>query len=553
MIEDIRDGRRALASLSRVGLGDQAAMYLQCAAWKAEALQDDDDVKGYVDPSRIKKRKLIRYNAEDCVRTAQIRTHHLREFREDSSDKDRLANLYSQQKRLAQVGAEMSIKGFPVDEARRKRLAKILTDIGHQQAAILSKQTRKYGNIRVNVGRVAEDDMEKEGGGGVNNNDLKALIFRECKKPGIKCFNLEVPFANVSRTDSNAPSVKKQALLYLFGLDNTPQELKEIIRTTWKVNAPLKVRNTFIDSDLVISRIGPDRRMHASINTCGAETGRWSCSKPNLFNLSEDKDEAESVRGTIPSAREIYVAPNGHVIVHRDWKQLELWVIGDYTGDLTMLELLRSADAHSERAYRLFAGRLDRSQPVPKAIRRISKEAGFLCNYAGGVEILWLKILEVVDSPVYEEVYAIHQQYPELHPGIKAHWERSLAFAETHGFNETAIMGRRRYYPPGVHLKPTETSNYAIQGTAADIANCTMVGMTEESKHQGLYYKLKKYFPDAWLAMHTYDSFDVICKERDARAVDELMNECMRGPWKVGSEPRFYESDGKVSDRWSEV
>jgi len=122
-------------------------------------------------------------------------------------------------------------------------------------------------------------------------------------------------------------------------------------------------------------------------------------------------------------------------------------------------------------------------------------------------------------------------------------------------------MDRRRYYPPGLaELKPTETSNYAVQGGAADIANCTLVGDcgskdsdVDLGAGKGMADALRVRYPSAWLAMHTYDSFDTICKERDAEGVKKLMIEYMEQPFDVGAGPRPFKVDVKIGYRWSEV
>lgn len=545
MIHDIKNGRRALSSTSRVGLGPQAAIYLRCGPWKAEALEDENDVKGHVDAARIDRSKLLRYNAEDCVRTAQIRSHHVREFREDPADRARLARIYAQQIRLAQLGSEMHLKGFPVDKAERHRLSKELLRLGRERGLELHTLVRKRApKFRI---------FNKKGlPTGPNESDLRALLFEECAKPGIEGFGLQVPISDKSRTETGAVSVDKDALLYLFQLDNTPDEAKAIIRACWKADAPWKARSTFVVSDKVKDAIGPDGRMHAGINTDGTETGRWSCSNPNLFNLSETQKEDEgSLRGDIPNVRSMYVAPPGYVVVHRDFKQLELEVMAEYTGDVALRRMLNTGDAHTARVHEWFG--VPVGDPVPKMVRRQGKVVGFASQYGAGIETVYMKVLEQIQDARYEEIAALRELFPEKHPGIAKHWETSLEFAEQHGYSEAPIMNWRRYYPPGMPLKPTETSNYAIQGGAGAIANSVMVGREKHLFKQSLHAKLQRYFPRAWLAMHVYDSFDVICPKAEAASVDRMMEECMAGPWQIGAKAKMFGSDGKIGQRWSDV
>lgn len=539
-IHDIRDSRRALVSVSKTSLSFQVSIYYPgVRPWKVEAASDESE-KGFVDASRIKRSKILKYNAEDCVWTARLRGQHLREFKDDPQDRVRLERLYRHQLRIAQCASRMSLRGFPVDEEKRRELRLDLTLLARERAAELRKLIGK----RAPGFRISDT-------GGVNEADLAALIYKPCRKPGIDGFDLEVPMSDRCLTDSGKPAVNRNALLFLSIQDNCPDELKAIMRAVWRADSPLKARSTYIDSDKVLSRIGPDGRMHASFNSCGTETGRWSCSNPNLFNLSEVK-EADSIQGELPNVRAMYTAGKpGWVIVHRDFKGLELAVMKDYTKDAVLARMLASGDAHNARVQEWFG--LKPGDPIPKQLRSMGKGVGFASNYGAGLETVFLVVLALLPAASFEDISRLHALFKEKHTGIVEHWNKSVAFAEQFGFNETMILNRRRYYPPGFRLSPTETSNYAIQGTAADIANSTMVGVDTGDYAHSLEARLARYFPDAWLACHVYDSFDIVCREKDALAIDQLMDECMRGPWDAGAGPREFLSDGKIGYRWSDV
>lgn len=554
--EDIRDGRRALSSTSHVGLGPQAAIYLYCGPWKEEA-KAKEDAKGTVDVTNIPLPKLLVYNAEDCVRTAQIRTHHRRELADpDPDERERLRLLYAQQLRLADVGARMHLNGFPVNERRRRELRRELTALGVKRARRLAEMLRPFCRVKL-LERDEKGDKFRgrffriSATGGVNENDLRALLYKQSARSGINGFELDVPLAEQCWTETGMPAVNKDALLFLFALDNTPEELKQILRQCWQVDSPLKARSTYIDSEKVLSAIGPDGRLHAGINTVGTETGRWSCRDPNLFNLSEEqKDDEGSLRGDLPNIRSMYEAPPGYEVVHRDYDQLELQNMADYTGDRLLAEMLQTKDVHTTRARLWF--NIPEPEPVPQMVRRQGKVVGFCSQYGGGVDMVFLKVLEQIQDARFEEVAALHALFPVKHVGIARHWKKSQEYASLHGYNETPIMRRRRYYPPGAPIKPTETSNYAIQGGAADIANCAMVGLRPEDWAQSIDAQLRK-FPKAWLAMHTYDSFDVIAPKAQTRDVEEMLDECMRGPWKIGERERPFTSKAKVGHTWGDV
>lgn len=550
---DIKVGRRTVSATSKVGLGPQAALYLPgIRAWKAavlerspgevedEELEGNEDVKGYVSIGKVVRDRELDYNAEDCVRPAQIWRKQRAELKAGG---ERTRRIYQQLQRLEVVGSEMQAKGFLFDKGEARSLKAECLEIHRREKAALIKL----------LGRRAENFRITETGG-VNENDLRALIYAECAKPGIRGFNLEVPMSDKCRTKTGLAAVNQTGLLYLYAMPDTPQEVREIMRACWKVDSPLKLVGTYIDSLKVKEAIGPDGRVHASVNIGAAETGRWSCSNPNLYNLSEQlKEEDADLRGVLPNARRLYRAPIGWCIVHRDFKALELEVMAEYTGDSALRAMLDNPkeDAHTARARAWF--NLPFPKEVPKQIRKQAKVVAFASQYAAGVETVFMQVLKKIQDISFERVHALWTTFRSVHKGIAANWDISLRFALEHGYSEAPIMQWRRAYPDLNAVKDTETSNYAIQGGAAAIANSTLVGIEPSDYPKSLHARLKKEYPDAYLVCHVYDSFDVICREKDAKGVDQLMDECMRGPWNVGPRLKPYASDGKIGQRWSDV
>ena len=74
-----------------------------------------------------------------------------------------------------------------------------------------------------------------------------------------------------------------------------------------------------------------DNRVHCSINI-NTETGRLSCSKPNLQN----QPAVEKDRFFI---RKAFRAPAGRTLVVADYGQLELRILAHMSGCLPMLEV----------------------------------------------------------------------------------------------------------------------------------------------------------------------------------------------------------------------
>lgn len=572
-VHDIADSRRALSSTSFVSLEFQAGIYLCAPPWKAEARENDKDVKGYVDAARIPRPKLLKYNALDTVYTAQIHTKHLQDLKDDTADNPWLPRLYQQQRRLAKVAAGMNINGFPIDVKRRASLAAELAELGRQRASKLAELISPYAPVKYVNAERGEDPAKFKGkafritsNGGVNEADLAALIYRQCQAKGIKSFRLEVPLSDDCWTETGRPAINRKALIHLMAQDNTPRELRDIIRLCWQVDAPIKARVTWVDSDMVRDRISPGVKvkfptLHANHNSRGTETGRFSCSDPNMYNYSEQKKEDEgALQGDLPNLRDLFVAPPGYKIVHGDVRSFELETLQHVSGDKKLREMLDRAalnpedkqwDVHAQRARAFFS--IPDDVKVPKQVRRNGKIVGLQSQYHAGLGSVWASVLMQVPDADFEEISALYHMFPVIHEGIARHWRTSLEFAQRHGYNETDIMHRRRYYPPGDEIKDTETSNYQPQGDAADIANSTMVGIDEVDYPRSLDYRLSRYFPRAWLALHTYDSWDIIAPEEEAQAVCDMMVETAGGPWTINGVARYYKLDVAIVDRLSQA
>jgi len=95
----------------------------------------------------------------------------------------------------------------------------------------------------------------------------------------------------------------------------------------------------------MIPFVGPDGRIHCTLNPMGAETGRCSCSNPNLQTIpSRSAEFAKLVKAC-------YVAPPGYKLVQIDYSTLELRVMAFLSGEQSMIDAFRAGlDLHRETA-----------------------------------------------------------------------------------------------------------------------------------------------------------------------------------------------------------
>jgi len=88
---------------------------------------------------------------------------------------------------------------------------------------------------------------------------------------------------------------------------------------------------TYVKGPLARVRNG---RVHPTFHVHGTTTGRTSCSRPNVQNLTNDSDESSSLR-------RLYIADDGKLMVGVDYAQAELRVIAELSGDELMIYDLR--------------------------------------------------------------------------------------------------------------------------------------------------------------------------------------------------------------------
>jgi DNA polymerase-1 len=98
-------------------------------------------------------------------------------------------------------------------------------------------------------------------------------------------------------------------------------------------------------------------RIHPNFYSLSTDTGRFSCSRPNLQNAPRKTNDPIGVRNFIK-------APEGHLIVSCDYSQIELRVGAFYCRDKTMMDTYKSGgDIHAATTSVIF-------NPSPMSRRR---------------------------------------------------------------------------------------------------------------------------------------------------------------------------------------
>lgn len=263
--------------------------------------------------------------------------------------------------------------------------------------------------------------------------------------------------------------------------DNRPELLPlfECIEEYRSLNSA-KIR--YIDSFLCYVNPLTDR-IHPDIDPLGAETGRFSCSNPNMQNCPRKAVGPVNVRSLI-------CAEEGNILLSVDYSQIELRVGAFYCRDPKMLKAYsEGGDIHSATAsviYNLpYKVACDKSDPDYKERRSIAKRCNFSVLYGITARGLKGKLAEEQIQITTKESEKIINNIKLGYPGIFTWQKQAIQSCDDMGYMETAL-GRRRYIHSIYSTNRKERTkaekqalNMPIQGTAADILKIACGRITE--------------------------------------------------------------------------
>lgn len=538
MIVDTRDARRALSATSPVNLRYMRSIYDDAPPWKED---EEDDAKGIVFTDDMAK--LRAYNAEDCVAQARVWQGLIAE---EQWNTPRVQRLYTLHVGLSRIAADMYQVGLPVDVKRRAELAQELEDLYDQR----EKKVRELVSVA---------------GWRCTPNDMRALLYKRHENAKVRRFSLPDPVdPNMwVKKKMETIAVDQPALLMLIADPDTPPEVRAIVDAYWQAEGAWKARATYVVSEKVEQAIGDDNHIRAGWNSCGTDTGRFSCSSPNLMNLSEKKDEeGGALVGDLPNMRSMYWAGPGCVMIGADFSQLELRVMAAVSGDRVLEDALQTGDVYTADAIDCFSlpkhlrkcecadkrGKDKKGDAwckencIKSKPRKAAKIVHLAFQYNAGTPAIYMQALEQDRNIQFAFVRDVHRAMLKRYSGTVAYWRWEHERVRATGYSESRILQRRRVYPR--EPPPTETANFPIQATASDIVNTSQLR---------IYNKFKKYVPRSKLVIQLHDAHYAIAREKDARVTKEIIIEEMERPVTIEGKQHIIPVEAKVGTHWSQL
>jgi len=271
-----------------------------------------------------------------------------------------------------------------------------------------------------------------------------------------------------------------------------------------------KLKSTYADA--LLRYIGPDGRIHTTLNMTVTATGRLSSADPNLQNIPVRTELGGEVR-------RMFVASPGCVLVDADYSQIELRILSCLAGDKVMQQaFLDGEDIHRATASQVFG--VPREEVTP-LMRSRAKAVNFGIVYGISDYSLSQDIhVTRAEARAYMDSYLAH------YSGVKQYMADVVARAREKGYAET-LFGRRRYLPELKAANFNQRSfgervamNMPVQGTAADIIKLAMIRVAK---------RLETELPEARLLLQVHDELIAECPEDKAEKCAAILTEEMQG------------------------
>ncbi len=265
-----------------------------------------------------------------------------------------------------------------------------------------------------------------------------------------------------------------------------------------------KLASTYIEGMKPL--IAEDGRIHCHFQQTVTQTGRISCTEPNLQNIPVRQELGRKIR-------KAFHAEEGKILVGADYSQIELRVLAHLSEDEALIEAFNNnEDIHRMTAARVLGIPLEEVRPID---RSRAKAVNFGVIY--GMSSFGLS--EEINV-TRKEAEAYIKEYFNKHPGVKKYMDGQVALTKERGYSET-ILGRKR------RINEINASNFMvrqlgerlamntpIQGSAADIIKIAM---------NKVYSELKEKHPDSRLILQVHDELIIEADKNELEDIKELL------------------------------
>lgn len=326
-----------------------------------------------------------------------------------------------------------------------------------------------------------------------------------------------------------------------------------VIADLLKYRETNKLLTTYVDAlpELIKERTG---RIHTQFNQNGAKTGRFSSGGGGTFNVQNQPAEA----------RELFVAPEGWIIVGADFSAQEVRIIAAESGEDVLLEAFaKGVDAYATLASEFFGKPYDECYKRPGGSdtdERKKMKVVLLMSMYGASKYGLATALGITAKEAEKFLADFFAKYSKIDAFIK----RTQEFAKQHGYVWIGDKARKRrlpeaamqrkFIPYGKYNDPKyadaklknsaisqamrQGPNAKIQGLAAIQTKITLIKLKEVADERG--WRL-------WNAVH--DEVLVLMPETAGQEDFDALNAVMTQSYLLDGVDNGTDID--VQKRWS--
>ncbi len=442
------------------------AMEFPVTPWKAE-FKEGDLNKTSDDLNDLPEEELRRYCLRDSYATVLVDEALWAQLQEmdraggTTRYTDKHRNLHLK----AQIGMQMRYFGWPVNHAAvaehlERHKAKMI-----EAGARATEITQKCGFPEYLIAQA----------------EKAPKVTKKPRKPkAIPPFNpgsgqqvaqviyglFQIPISH--RTDNDGPSTNDKALTAVLDWGG---EKRDFARAILDYRENQKICSSYLNNIPKASRIHPIWKPHVPL------TERWAA------GLESSSRRGFSVQ-TIPKhLRNIFIAEEGCWLLSADYSQLELRMIALLAGDLDLINAYAAGgDIHLKNARELFNKPLLDKATEEGARLRDNAKIVFGFNYGVAVHSAWERLRANGIEISERMVGMIHQRWFELHQPITTWQHATFAAAKKNRFIDMPFSNTRieLFGDMDKDLAITDTSNYPVQNSGANVMDPAMIGIAHE-------------------------------------------------------------------------
>lgn len=373
-------------------------------------------------------------------------------------------------------------------------------------------------------------------------HEMESLGFGDLNprssKQKIEAFYGTLGFDAMRRKRKQADGSKKSTVSVDKKIMEVLSERSPLAKCLLEISEAQHQLNSFIKPfrELGLER-GNELVLYPNFNSVGQVTDRFSCSKPNLQNITSASSPFR--RSSVEfKTRECFITRKGCWWLLADYSQVEIWLAGYLSRDVVIMGVLESGKSlHDLTCDKVFGGLPDFQENRAK-YRKLSKILTFSIFYGSGP-----KALSELLNVTYEEAKVYYSTFWRTYPGLKAYAERLSAQTQEQGYVQN-VFGRPYFVPKDHSYKAL---NYMVQGTAAGIMKGALLGVSK---------LCKTLYPELSILMTIHDEIVLegpveAFKEKGPEIVKKVL-EAMRGNFHelLGMKAPFDLEVSFVTENW---